>query len=782
MMRITGSVFGLWLATVGVAQEVTVRGLLLDGDNKVAVGVPIATLADQDYDVLKAIKNPIATSLEDGTFTATLAVDEGATRYLLIGGKRFAVCRIRVTATSNRDLGPITLARGFMATGRIRSADGVPLVGAYVIGTDLLPTRRFMSNLRQSANHYQTSAIVPESGIFMLPGMLRSAGLLRVTCPGYYDELVQPVAMGTPLDITLHRAPTITGRTLDEQGRPLAGATVRVGTAMTTSGEDGSFTIHPRARRVASITAWLRRDEVQTTAKADCPQPLEPIELKLQAAAEKPSAAIRVRAVAADGSELKTFTAYTSWNPSNQLQYRPDAQLVTTAAKATDHHGQTTSGEVALTGTGNKNDDSLLIFVRAEGHGWGRLEADPKSAGGAPVVVKLPKPAQLSGQVLDKVTGKPMAGVTITPTQELSDNAKQWFGMGHFAVSSLNGPDITVTDADGNWQLRDLPPGSMHVFLSMNGQKVRDAQTFELKEGEAIDDIRFEIPSRATLRGSMPKETIAGMQVRTHWHRPNMSSSSWDTEYDGAVSPNKDGSFEMPDLPPLVYEVQAMLPPPPRAGLRRKLPCTTWDGAAPPKEALVATHATIHQVQGRVEGEVPWSRLGVLAIVETPNTWWGQFAPPGTIALLEPDRTFKMLLPEEATRMVVFDVLTGIAIEFRDVEPGDLIAPIVWAGKSHALTVDLKDTVASETRVCLIEYEPTEDHWPLRVLPGMPQQGRTGMQTDAYSGAALQLWLPAKEGKLTVANGKAKLELQVERIATTTVTIRVDQDLLEQVQ
>ena len=242
----------------------------------------------------------------------------------------------------------------------------------------------------------------------------------------------------------------------------------------------------------------------------------------MQAAAEKPSAAIRVRAVAADGSELKTFTAYTSWNPSNQLQYRPDAQLVTTAAKATDHHGQTTSGEVALTGTGNKNDDSLLIFVRAEGHGWGRLEADPKSAGGAPVVVKLPKPAQLSGQVLDKVTGKPMAGVTITPTQELSDNAKQWFGMGHFAVSSLNGPDITVTDADGNWQLRDLPPGSMHVFLSMNGQKVRDAQTFELKEGEAIDDIRFEIPSRATLRGSMPKETIAGMQVRTHWHRPNM--------------------------------------------------------------------------------------------------------------------------------------------------------------------------------------------------------------------------------------------------------------------
>lgn len=786
MKRFTATLSCACLLASSLASQThttTITGMLLDDRNQPAVGVPITLLLSDKHDYRAAIKKPLTRSLADGTFRVTSEVNENPATYLLIGGKEYATRRTLIPReTKLLDLGPVSLARGFTATGRVRDKNGKAVVGALVVGTDLLPTRPFLwQTIDRAGPAYHTETIVPEHGIFMLPGQLHSAGVVTVSCAGYFDVTVQPVAMGTPLDITLKLAPTITGRAIDADGQPVAGAQVRLGSSKTESAADGTFSLSPRKRGLKSITAFVTKDKQRLNAKATVRDNVVGlIELKFDEPVEKEVPTVRVRAVSATGNELKIFDAYSSWNPGNQMQYRPDAQLLRAAANKAGLHGSTDAGVVTLAGKGTRRDDTLWIFVRAEGHGWGKIEADIKAHGGKPVTVKMTKPSALRGRVVDRVSGKPIAGVTIAPTQRLAKNTKRWFEMGHYQVSTLVGPDAVVTDADGRWQLDNVPPGELDLFVIVSGHSARPPMHLDIKAGEHQKAIDFEIPNTATLNGTITGNRVAGLQIRPHWHRPNVSNSAWAREYDGAVTIAPDGSFSLPDLAPLLYELQVVLPTPPRGGMRRKLPCANWNGAAPPKKPWADSYAKLSIIEGHVGGEIPWSRLAVLAVVEHPNTFNSQFAPPGTLALLGPDRKFRMLLPEEKVRMIVFDVLTGIAIEFRDIEPAEMGQPIVWTGRSHSIDVRLRDRDVDAQSKCTIHYGATEDHWPLRVHPAFAAQQRSGMQMIAIADDDITLWLPEKSGQLRFTAGSGKLQFQVDRMRESSLTIVVSSDTVEQ--
>lgn len=759
--------------------RVHVTGMLLDERYLPAVGVGVAAVSDDDTDPAAALAAPLGTSGADGRFAVDVAVPKDTSVWLVLGGKPFATHRCRVRASEpTLDLRTVALAPGFTATGRVRDEQGRPIAGARVDGTDLLDSRSFLRNQRRGAGvspRCATTTLVPASGIFRLPGMVRSAGEIRVRCDGYCDAVLAPVAIGSPLDVTLRAAPTVRGRVVDADGAPLAGITVRAGVASAKSGDDGAFSLALREAHVASLTAFVRRDGRRLRGESALPDDGSALELRLAATTDEvPAGDLRVRARGADGAPVAAFTAWGSWNPQNQLRYRPDAVLILSALQEDGHSESTADGEARVRGPSSTREDTGIVFVHADGHGWGRAEVGVAALGGDAVVVTLPRPGMVRGRVVDP-DGKPLAGIEVIPTQNLADDERGHYTDGFRAVADLSGaPWCARTDADGNFVLTDVPPGKLDVFVYAPNRAVLPPQQLELAEGATVDGVTFTLPANRTLRGRLTGAMPDGLWVRLHWHRPNMWSSAWPDEFDGAVRIAADGSFALADRPPLHYQVEALLPAPPRGGSPLKLTAGEWNGGAAGDDAVTLPAPAFATTTGRIGGDVPWQRLAVQAVWREEHMWDREFAQRGPIALLGPDRTFRMLLPERDLRLVLFDPFSGIALAFQDVAAGDLGKPVAFAGRATPLALRLADE--GSARPCTIAYEPTEEHWPLLQNDAFRVPKREGMRTEAWSGGEVTLWLPAASGSLTVTSGSATWTVDVETLHAERVELAIGPD------
>ncbi|HEB51833.1 MAG TPA: carboxypeptidase regulatory-like domain-containing protein [bacterium] len=759
---------------------VEVFGTLLDDAFQPVAGVPLTIVTDDERDYRKAIRATPHASGPDGRIALRCERDPDKTTYLLLGGRKFAIHRVSLPESGRKDLGALALARGFTAVGRVRTPDGEPLQDAYVEGSDLLDSREFLRSVRyRQVAKCATRASIPANGVFLLPGMVRSAGEIRVVCPGYEDAVVGPVAMGSPLDLTLRPARTINGRVVDEQGQPVAEASVYTSKVKTTTADDGSFTLHLRDPLASELHAALTTAERNlVAAPTDIPKDGSEATLTLKPSGYSPESVV-VRAVDADGKPLRAFRAFVACERKDQLRYRNDAMLLGQASRKRGCAATTDTGEVTLRHRSFQGCDTVIVFARAPGHGWGRIEVPRDEAAEKPQVVRLTKPGRLGGRIENADTGEPMAGVTIVATTNLDDQVKQHFEMGFYSVANLcQSPDATVSQADGSWQIVDTPPGKLHLFACMDNHPVAPIRTLEMAPGEESLAITWKIPPRRTLTGKLVGASIApGLQIRPHWHRPDMSSSAWSTEYDGAVPIAADGSFRFVDLPPLDYRLQTVLPMAPRGGLRIKINGPLWKAANPPQQPLTVNAPTIVDVTGHVAGEVPWSRLAVLAYERKENLFHWQFAPPGVVAPLAADRTYRLQLPRQRFQLMMFDMLTGIVIEHREVEPDDLANRAEWSGKAVAFALDLRDTVAGARLPVVVAYTPTEDHWPLRAPPGTLvgalHRGKSGMQTQARAGEPLELYLPDRSGTLAVTCGKQQFQVDVATLAAPRLSLTV---------
>lgn len=743
---------------------VIVRGHLLDASFAPAVGVPVTRVRADEVDYRSAIRSPLARSDEHGRFE--VRVERGAhdAVELLVGGDKYAVHVWTVDEQAEQDVGTVALARGFLLTGRVRTADDGPLDDVVVTGTDLLATRSFLYCRAGGKTLAPRTRGRVARGIFVLPGALQSAGTVRVSCPGYYTEVVEPTGVGLPCEVTLSRAPIVRGRVVDKSGDPVPDQVVRCGDGEATTAADGTFELQPTSRVAQTVFAIRQVAKQPQQASAALGRGDEPIELRfdvdLEATPGMPH--LIVRAVDADGAAIESFAAYVSWHHQNQLQWTAEPTLLGQASRTAGWHATTTTGTAELDTFVQPHQAQALVYVKVPGRAWGRRVADADAVG-KPLSITVHDEVALRGRVVDAKTGDGLAGVRLVPCPRMTRQAREYVLHGYFPFAdAADSPFTVATDEQGAFRLEHLPAEELDVFVSIGGHIIGDVLELDLRDGPPKEPLKIEIPATADLIGKLEVEGPPGLRVHLHRLRDNMAMSLWQEDMGGSVPLADDGTFSFRGAAPVTFVPELLLPAPPRSPLMHKIALEQWAADAPP-ETYRAGAPQFDTVTGNVAGEVPWSRLAVLSLAPTPNAFYQQFSPPCVLSMLEPDRSYRQPVPVEPLRFVLVDVLTGIPLAWRDFDADDLRHPLDWRGNAVERTLTLHGADAERPLLTSVQYTPVDEHWPIQTSPFLGNEQRTGMLFSMPTGTRQTLYLPERSGTLTITFGDHKLEIDLEQ-------------------
>ena len=177
--------------------------------------------------------------------------------------------------------------------------------------------------------------------------------------------------------------------------------------------------------------------------------------------------------------------------------------------------------------------------------------ASTLQAGQAPT--SAAESAKLSGRVLDSATGRPVRRAQV----RLS-------GQGRVV--------LTATDADGRYEISDIPPGQFSVRASKTGyvallygqRSPRESERrIDLRSREVLDQVDFQLPRGATIAVSVRDdlgEPMAGVRINlersvyTGVRRTRVSAAA-----DGALAQTNDrGTATFSGVPPGTYYIVAI--------------------------------------------------------------------------------------------------------------------------------------------------------------------------------------------------------------------------------
>jgi len=438
----------------------------------------------------------------------------------------------------------VVLRKGRMGFGRVVDRSDQPVVGARVelrprVGGD----RRMMIRMRES-EPVKYEAVADATGRFEVRDLpagtweltARGSGFAPLTVPGLtVPEGGGSTDLGT---VVLIPGVAVEGYTVDPEGRPVAGAEIRVAEATAdpmsrfmqqedpapaaTSAADGFFRIEDRlAGETVDLDA--SRPGYAPGVASGVQVPAEPpVRLVLQ-----PSSAVEGRTVDPDGKPVAGVRVFV--HPSDPVNVGGRVRMFVAARSR-----QAVSDE-----TGFFRIDDVIpggIELQATATGYQRTELDNLEVRSGQelrgVEVVLAPGAVIEGRVFSP-SGQPLAGAEVG----VMDPTRDFF------------VGISTTDGDGRYRLEGIAPGARTVQAEHKSYR-RAVKELEVRLGENSVDLRLEggveVRGRVVDEGGVP---VASARVSLRagprsWNQPDATSGA-------------DGSFVLDGVADGTYRIVA---------------------------------------------------------------------------------------------------------------------------------------------------------------------------------------------------------------------------------
>ena len=374
------------------------------------------------------------------------------------------------------DLGVFTLVAGAKIHGLVTNPEGEPVAGATIRARDL-------GSMDRDQDRTATS---DTDGAFRLTGLPHELIDLQVRADGYTSRLLRGARPGTeePIVIELKTSALLTGRVVDTDGRPAAGASVRLKPDDFTlmlgldardlrkrADGDGRF----RFEHVGPGIWSLEATEGQATAKVDG--------IELQPGTQRE---VDLQLQAQDQLTVIVSTQLSEPVAGAMIRVKPEGALYATGYGTTDASGRgqigVTPGAAQVTVEHAQYQDETTQLV---------LEP-----GSNELVIQLGPGGTIRGSVRS-ADGAPLALATVKAQGEDSLNMPAAYRR------YLNPPSETISHRSGQFQLTGLEPGKYFLAASAPGFAANGPdQPIEI-DGQSVDGVDIVLEPGGSITGAV---------------------------------------------------------------------------------------------------------------------------------------------------------------------------------------------------------------------------------------------------------------------------------------
>jgi protocatechuate 3,4-dioxygenase beta subunit len=441
-----------------------ITGIVMTADGQPVAGARVSIRAFETVDaartrILSASPEavPISTAQTDSKGAFSLESPKEPVVELSVYARGYDPHQRRIER--DEELGAIVLQKSEIRKGSV-TAGGKPVAGAKVV---------------VSYGGYEYLTRTDEQGRYEAPDVKRSQSI-AVVHPDYaidYQTFLPMIGnsptAGTP-QRTLSAGSAFQGRAVSgEKDAPVAGATIQVdGWPVTTSGEDGTFTIAHMPPKWKTLTA--RKDTL----------------LGQRAFSKEATGTIQLAKAATISGRI-----------TDAKTHVPIGGVVVRAG--TRRPGPNTDSTVAVTDA--KGAYSLLVpagtyMVLASHPAYEFKPADASTAAGQQTTkdIALAPLARVSGVVLDE-SKKPVV-VAVVDTED-ADTGR----MGMPPMRMMRGADSIVSGPDGRFSMRIQPDQDLYVRAKKRGLPPAKSESVHLAAGERKTGIVLTIPSGIAVSG-----------------------------------------------------------------------------------------------------------------------------------------------------------------------------------------------------------------------------------------------------------------------------------------
>lgn len=352
-----------------------------------------------------------------------------------------------------------------------------------------------------------------------------------------------------PVRLTLRRGMVAVGRVVSEEGLPVAGAQVRLtpdgaGQVPTrpkpflaTSDADGRFRLHGLS--AGPFTLGAERSGFASVLVRDVLIPEQEQQVDLGEVRLQPGAAIE--GIVTDPRGRPVERAWVMLIPFNRDGFMAaGAGFYGRPPMHTDSDGRFRIADLPL---------GLRFNLRVQ-----HQELLPEEVTGVeaptprPLRIRLSLPRSLAGRVIDP-QGEPIANASVSQLETASapDGSNVMRSLGEKAR----------TDEEGRFVLSRVKPGSIQLHVSAFGYRGRDTQGIRIpEEGEAAP-VEITLEPGTSLQGRvLDSRDLPVPHASVHARGSGREGQAF---FKGSASTDEEGRYELVDLEPGPYEIEAFV-------------------------------------------------------------------------------------------------------------------------------------------------------------------------------------------------------------------------------